>query len=191
MFPRPDGLREDQMMNVREYLSSKARVISFQGVMQNDMDINVLLAFDAISSDPIKLVISSPGGYLDIALMMYDTIKLCKSPIYTLGRSCASAAVLILASGTKRYLLPNAKVMIHSPHAELAGKVEDLVIQMAAVSKVKDIMVDLLIENGVKKSKEEVLQDMQHEYWMTAQEAIDYGLADEIMTKEVMAEWLE
>ena len=122
---------------------------------------------------------------------MYDTIKSLQSPVITIGEYCASAAAVLLASGSKRYLRPHAKVMLHLPAGQMGGDARDWDIQHKQMEKYRTTVVDILRECGVKKSSEEILTDIDRDYWMSAEEAIDYGLADEIMTKEVWQNMIE
>ena len=97
----------EQMVDTGEHLLSRHRVLFLDGAILGNIELPArLMALDSLSHEPIKLIITSPGGDLDATFLLYDTIKLLKSPFYTYGRFCASAAVLILASGHKRYLSP-------------------------------------------------------------------------------------
>ncbi len=196
LYPRKteDGklVGDDQMVGIREHLSNEHRMIFMVGEMPwETQSCDLLVALDSVSQDPLKMLIASPGGALDSAFLLYDTMRLMKCPIYTLGRYCASAAVIPLAAGTKRYLLPHAKVMIHLPSGQIMGDTTTIDIQHKQINKYKDEMVEVLRECGAKKSRRQILADMDREYWMDAKEAIDYGLADEIMTPEVMKDWLK
>ena len=181
---------DTQMVSYREHLNFEKRMLFISGAITGEVEShNTLMAFDTISHDPIKLVITSPGGDLDSTFLFYDTMKLMKSPIITIGRYCASAAAIILAAGTKRYLFPHAKVMLHLPSGQMGGDSKDWEIQHREMQKYKDKIVDILCENGAKKSREEILSDIDRNFWLEPQEAINYGLADEIITPEVWREW--
>jgi ATP-dependent Clp protease protease subunit len=108
-----------------------------------------------------------------------------------MGREVCSAATLLLAAGSKRYLMPHAQVMIHLPSGGFEGNAEQIDSQNKEMKKFKEEMVAILIECGVKKSREAILKDMRKELWMTAKEAIEYGLADKIATKEDVAGWFK
>lgn len=195
LYPRQaeDGklVTEEQMVGYREHLTNEHRILFLTGLISGETEShNLLMALDSLSYDPIRLVITSPGGDLDAALLFYDTMRLLKSPIETLGRYCASAAAMLLATGGKRYLLPHAKVMLHLPAGQMGGDARDWEIQHKQMIKYKNKMVDILIKCGVKKSHEEILADMDRDFWLEPDEAIAYGLADKIMTPEVMEEWL-
>ncbi len=194
-YPRltDDGklVATDQTVGVREHLAGKYRIIFLSGVIGGDTEVhNQIMAMDSVSHKPIKVVITSPGGDLDSAFLLYDTLKLIKSPVWTLGRYCASAAVLPLALGKKRYLLPHAKVMLHLPSGQAVGDAKDWEIQHREMAKYKDRMVDILIECGVKKTKEEILDDIDRDFWLEPQEAIEYGLADAVMTTKIWESWI-
>lgn len=204
LYPRKteDGnlVSEDQMVSYREHLTQKHRVLFFSGRIgercpacgtgETDSH-NLLLALDSLSHDPIKLIITSPGGDLDAAFLFYDTIRLIKSPVETLGRYCASAAAMLLAAGSTRYLMPHAKVMLHLPAGQYGGDTRDIDIWHAEITKYKDKMVDILIECGAKKSPRELLTDMDRDFWLEPKEAISYGLADKVMEREDLERWLK
>jgi ATP-dependent Clp protease, protease subunit len=181
-----------QMVSPREHLAGQHRLINVFGELGWELDsTNLMLAFDSMAEAPIKLLISSPGGSLDAAFQLVDTYKLLRSPVYTLGTWVCSAAVLLLASGSKRYLMPHSKTMLHLPSAKMSGDAKDLAIQGQQFTKYKEQMVKILQDCGVKKSQDEILADIDREFWMNPQEAIDYGLADAIMDKDTMQEWLK
>ena len=196
LYPRltEDGrpIAEEEMVGVREHLAAQHRILFLSGaIRQEDQFPDFLLAFDSLSHEPIKLIITSPGGDLDVAFLLYDTIKLIKSPVWTFGRYCASAAVLILAAGEKRFLSPHAKVMLHLPSAQAYGDARDLAIQHREMEKYKNEMVDILIACGVKKEPDDILRDIDRDFWLEPEEAIAYGLADKIVTQGDIEEWLK
>jgi ATP-dependent Clp protease, protease subunit len=196
LYPRHDKtgklVDEGQMVGCKEHLSSKHRVLNMYGEIGSEIDsINLLLALDSISHDPIKIIINSSGGLLDYAFLFYDTIKLIESPVITLATWCCSAAVMVMAVGSKRYVMPHSKIMIHLPSTRFQGDAKDLEIAKAEMDKYKNQLVDILIECGAKKTKDDILKDIDREYWMGAQETIDYGLADAIVDKETIQGWLK
>ena len=181
----------EQMVNYREHLNQEHRILCLSGVITGETDSrHLLLAMDSLSHNPIKIIITSPGGDLDTTFLMYDTIKSLQSPIITIGEYCASAAAILLASGSKRYLRPHAKVMLHLPAGQMGGDAKDWDIQHKQMEKYRKTVVDILRECGVKKSSEEILSDIDRDYWMGAEEAMRYGLADSILTKEIWGEWI-
>ena len=175
-----------QMRGYKEHMTQKYRTLFLSGVLTGETDSrHLLLALDSLSDDPITIMITSPGGDLDSAFLIYDTMRLVKSPIITIGEYCASAAVLLLASGSKRYLYPHAKVMLHLPSGQMGGDAKDWDIQHQQMTLYKNKMVDVLCECGARKSRDEIMDDIDRDYWLEPKEAVAYGLADEIMTKEI------
>jgi len=196
MYPRTVELggvaqlvSDDQMCGHREQMMQNHRIVFLSGVIDGTMDAqNLLLALDALSHDAIRLIITSPGGDLDTTFLFHDTMKLIQSPVETIGRYCASAAAIILSGGRKRYLFPHAKVMLHLPAGQMGGDARDWDIQHKQMTKYKNKIVDILCENGAKVGRERVLGDIDRDFWLEPQEAIDYGLADEVITP---AKWQE
>ncbi len=196
-----ESLVEDsQCVAYKEHMNLKHRILYFNGYIGlrcatcgagETEAINLLGALDSLSHDPIKLIITSPGGDLDATFLFYDTMKMIKSPIETLGRYCASGAAIVLAAGKKRYLQPHAKIMLHLPSGQMGGDAKDWDIQHRQMEQYRIKTVNILRECGVKKSSEEILADIDRDYWLEPKEAIDYGLADAIMTPEIWQKWIK
>jgi len=181
----------EQMVTFKEHLTQEHRILCLSGIITGETDSrHLLLALDFLSHDPIKIIITSPGGDLDTTFLMYDTIKSLQSPVITIGEYCASAAAILLASGSRRYLRPHAKVMLHLPAGQMGGDARDWDIQHKQMGEYRKTVVDILRDCGVKKSSEEILIDIDRDYWMSAEEAIDYGLADKIMDRETWLQWI-
>lgn len=197
MYPRTTIKGElvscDELVGVKEHLLGH-RVLFVQGVITGEAEFfAILLALDSISHDPIKMIIDSPGGNVDAAFEYHNIFNLIQSPVYTLGEICCSAAVILLASGEKgnRYLLPHSKVMMHLPSSQFRGDSKDFLIAGAQMKLYQDTLFEIFKSCGVKKTTEQILADLDREFWLEPQEAIDYGLADKIIDKETLASWLE
>ena len=176
----------------KEHMIQKHRILFLSGVITGETEShNLFMALDTLSHDPIKLVITSPGGDLDSTFLFYDTMKTIKAPVITVGRYCASAAALLLAAGSGRYLFPHAKVMLHRPWGRQEGDSRDLEIQNQEMKKYQNYFIAALIECGVKKPHGEILKDIDRNLWLEPEEAIAYGLADEILTPEIWQSWLK
>jgi ATP-dependent Clp protease protease subunit len=135
----------------------------------------------------ISLYINSPGGMVTAGLAVYDTMQFIKSPITTicLGMAMSFGAVL-LASGTKgkRYALTHSRIMIHQPliyGGGLSGTVSDIDIETKELLSTKNKLSEILAKH-TEKTKEQVLEDTDRNYYMSAQEAKEYGLVDEVVT---------
>ncbi len=164
--------------------------IIFLGSEINEHTANLVVAQILFleNEDPGKdiiLYLNSPGGSVYDALAIYDTMKYVKSDIQTVGIGVqASAAAFLLSSGTKgkRLLLPNATVMIHQPSAGTRGKVTDMEIDLREGLRIKKLLNEILAKNtGQKLTRIE--KDVDRDYWMTADEAKVYGLADKVIAK--------
>jgi len=182
-------VEDSQMCGFKEHMTQNYRTLFLSGTITGETDSrHLLLSLDTISHDPIMMYITSPGGDLDTTFLLIDTMKLIQSPVITIGEFCASAACLILASGEKRYLFPHAKTMLHLATGQMVGDYKDFAIQHKLMASYQDKIVDVLREAGVKKSKDEILNDIDRDFWLEPSEAISYGLADEILTKEKWGE---
>lgn len=131
----------------------------------------------------IFLYINSPGGSAYDALAIYDTMQYITNDVQTVGIGMqASAAAFLLSSGTKgkRFLLPNATVMIHQPSSGTRGKVTDQEIDLKETIRVKHLLEEIMSKNTGQK-REKVHEDMERDRWMTAEEAKKYGIVDGII----------
>ncbi|MBM9506359.1 ATP-dependent Clp protease proteolytic subunit [Actinacidiphila acididurans] len=165
------------------------RVI-FLGVQIDDASANdimaQLLCLESLDPDrDISLYINSPGGSFTALTAIYDTMQFVKPDIQTvcLGQA-ASAAAVLLAAGTpgKRLALPNARVLIHQPYTETGpGQVSDLEIQAREIQRVRTTLEELLSKHS-SQSTERVSQDIERDKILTAEESVEYGLVDRIVS---------
>ncbi len=135
----------------------------------------------------ISLYINSPGGSVTAGLAIYDTIKFIKSPVSTICVGmCASMAAVLLASGTKgrRFSLPNGEVMIHQPLGGVQGQATEIEITAKHILKTKDRLVKLL-SNDTGQNADKLRDDMERDYYMSAEEALEYGIIDKVIEKRV------
>ncbi len=130
---------------------------------------------------PINLYINSPGGSVTAGLSIYDTMKYLSCPVNTLclGQA-ASMGAFILSSGEKRRALPNARIMIHQPLGGAQGQATDMVITVNEILRMKENLTRILAKNS-KQTYEKVLADCERDNFMSAQQALAYGLIDEIV----------
>lgn len=165
----------------------KDRII-FLGDAVNEHTANLIVAQMLFlqAADPKKdifLYINSPGGSVYDALAIYDTMQYVTNDIQTVGIGVqASAAAFLLSSGTtgKRFLLPNATVMVHQPSSGTRGKVTDQEIDLRESLRVKKLLEEIMAKNtGQKPSK--IHDDMERDKWMTAAEAKQYGIVDKVI----------
>lgn len=164
------------------------RIIFLTGEVHTD-SINSIIAqmLHLEAEDPetdIKFYINSPGGDVNSAFALYDTMQHLKCEISTIGVGlAASAGAFLLCSGTKgkRYVLPHSRVMIHQPHGGAQGQITDLEIRLDLYRKSKERMTEIIAENS-KKSYEEVYDLMERDKWFIGKEAQEFGLVDKVIS---------
>ena len=133
----------------------------------------------------INFYINSPGGAVDDTLALYDTMRFLTSPIstYCLGRAYSGAALLLTAGAKgKRYMLPHGKVMIHQPYGGVTGQAEDIRIQAEQIIKAKAELTKI-ISQCTGQPIEVVQRDSERDKYFSAEEAVRYGLADEVLNE--------
>lgn len=142
------------------------------------------------SEDPdkdIHLYINSPGGVVTAGLAIYDTMQYIKPDVSTIciGQAASMGALLLTAGAKgKRYALPNARIMIHQPLGGAQGQSTDIQIQAREIQRIREVINDILVES-TGKDRETVVADTERDNFMTAAEAKDYGLVDEVITRPV------
>ncbi len=142
-----------------------------------------LLYLDSINNEEISLYINSPGGSVTGGLAIYDTMNFVKSDVATICVGmAASMAALLLSSGKKgkRYCLPNSEVMIHQPLGGVQGQATEIKIAAERILKLKD-KLNIMIANNTGQNLKKIEMDTERDNFMTANEALDYGLVDEIL----------
>lgn len=164
----------------------KDRII-FLGGEINDLVANSIVAqlLFLDSQDPeqdIHLYINSPGGVIDDGLAIFDTMNYIRPDVATIcvGKAASMGAVLLAAGAKgKRYSLPHARVMIHQPLGGARGQASDIQIQAQEIQKAKDLLAKILAD-ATGKTIERVHEDSDRDYYMSADEALEYGLIDQI-----------
>ena len=137
--------------------------------------------------EEIKFFINSPGGVVTSGMVIYDTMKMLKSPVSTICMGLAASMGSILLSGGqkgRRFIYPHGEVMIHQPSlgGHIQGVSVDLEITAKQTRRVKEIGARILAENCGKKM-EQIMKDFDRDYWMDAKEAIEYGIVDQLVEK--------
>jgi ATP-dependent Clp protease protease subunit len=135
----------------------------------------------------ILFYINSPGGVVTAGMAIYDTMQFIKPDVSTIvmGQACSMGSLLATAGAPgKRLILPSARHMIHQPSGGAGGQATDMEIQVTEILKMKKNLTQIYVDHNSKsKTFEELSKDMERDNFMSAQEAVDYGLADEIITK--------
>jgi ATP-dependent Clp protease protease subunit len=167
----------------------KERII-FLGEEVNEHTANIVVAqlLHLAYEDPdkdISLYINSPGGSVSDGLAIYDTMQFIKPDVATYGMGLqASMGAFLLSSGTKgkRYMLPNSRAMIHQPSSGTQGKVTDQEISLRESIRIKKLLNEILARNTSQKLSK-IEKDVDRDFWLDAKEAVEYGLADKVITK--------
>lgn len=164
----------------------KDRIIILNGEI-NDTTANIIVAqllyLDSENHSDISLYINSPGGVITSGMAIYDTINFIKSDVSTICIGmAASMAAFILSSGKKgkRYILPNSEVMIHQPLGGAQGQATEIKIAAERILKLKDKLNKILAKNTNQKL-EKIENDTERDYFLDANEALEYGLVDKII----------
>jgi len=138
------------------------------------------------SSKDISLYINSPGGLVTSGLAIYDTIQYIKPDVSTICMGqAASAAALLLCAGArgKRYSLPNANILIHQPMGGARGQASDVGIQARQILKIKDRLNDIFVKH-TGQGKKKIERDTDRDFYMTAEEAKEYGIIDSVIVSK-------
>lgn len=137
----------------------------------------------------ILFYINSPGGVVTAGMAIYDTMQFIKPDVSTIvmGQACSMGSLLAQAGAPgKRLILPRARHMIHQPSGGASGQATDIQIQAKEILKMKQYLTQIYVDhNSAGKLYDEISQDMERDFFMSAQEAVTYGLADEVITKRV------
>jgi ATP-dependent Clp protease protease subunit len=165
--------------------------IIFLGTEVNDYTANViqaqLLYLDSVDSDrDISIYLNTPGGSVYAGLGIYDTMQFVKSNVATIctGMAASMGAVLLVA-GEKgmRAALPHSRVMIHQPLGGIQGQASDIEITAREILKLKDELYQIISDHS-GQTVEKIRQDADRDYWMTAKEALEYGMIDKVYSRE-------
>lgn len=152
----------------------------------SNMVVAQLLYLDTLNKDKdIQMYINSPGGHVSAGLAIYDAMNYIASDVSTVcvGRAASMGAFLLSAGKKgKRFVLPNAEVMIHQPLGGASGQASDIQIQAKQILKIKDKLNQILAEN-TGQPLEVIERDTDRDNYMTAEEAVKYGIVDQIITK--------
>ncbi|MCY4531883.1 MAG: ATP-dependent Clp protease proteolytic subunit [Gammaproteobacteria bacterium] len=174
-------------INFMEEKLFKSRAISIFGQINEKTARKVteqLLALSADSNAPVTIYISSPGGHVESGDVIYDMIKFIKPEVRVVGTGwVASAATNIYLAARKenRFSLPNTRYLVHQPSGGSQGDATDIQIQMEQILKTKE-RINRIIAEETGRPLEQVQKDTDRDYWMSVEEAIDYGIVSKVIT---------
>jgi ATP-dependent Clp protease protease subunit len=169
----------------------RERIIMLNGPIEDGMASLVvaqLLFLESENPDKeISLFINSPGGVVTAGMSIYDTMQFIRPSVatYVMGQACSMGSLLAQAGAAgKRYMLPNARHMIHQPSGGARGQATDIQIQAEEILKMKRYLTEIYVKHNSKgKTYEQFAADMERDKFMSAQEALEYGLIDKIIEK--------
>lgn len=167
----------------------ESRIVHLVGEVTEEMAASViaqLLYLESLGNDDIYLYINSPGGEVSSGMAIYDTMQAIAPDVVTICTGmAASMGAVILSGGAKgkRMVLPHGMVMIHQPSSGVAGQASDIVIVADHIKKMRGMLNEVLAENCGKELKQ-VEADTDRNFWMNAQEALEYGIVDSVLAKK-------
>ena len=169
----------------------KERIVMLNGPVEDGMAnliVAQLLFLESENPDKeISMFINSPGGVITAGMSIYDTMQFIRCPVatYVMGQACSMGSFLAQAGEPgKRYMLPYARHMIHQPSGGARGMQSDIEIQYKEITKMKQMLTELYVKHNSKgKTYEEFERDMDRDTFMSAEEALEYGLIDKIIEK--------
>jgi ATP-dependent Clp protease protease subunit len=184
-----DDIDDEKPENWQELLAGKmlkTRTILLSGEIRKGLaekTIRQLLLMEATGDEPVRIFIDSPGGDADAGYAIFDMIRFIKPPVYTIGMGlvASAAAIIQLAAPKERRLgLPNSHYLIHQPLSGIRGVATDIEIHARELEKLR-AKINRLIAEETGNPNEQVEKDTDRDYWMSAQEAVKYGLINKVI----------
>ena len=169
----------------------KERVVMLNGEVEDHMAnlvVAQLLFLESENPDKdISLFINSPGGVVTAGMSIYDTMQFIKCDVatYVMGQACSMGSLLAQAGAPgKRFMLPSARHMIHQPSGGARGQATDIQIQAREIQKMKESLTKIYAKHNSKgKTYDQLIADMERDFFMSAEEACEYGLVDKVIDK--------
>ena len=169
----------------------KERIVMLNGPVEDQLAnliVAQLLFLESENPDKdISLFINSPGGVVTAGMSIYDTMQFIRPDVatYVMGQACSMGSLLATAGAAgKRFMLPNARHMIHQPSGGARGQATDMQIQVEEILKMKKSLTEIYVKHNSKgKTYEQFASDMERDKFMSAEEALEYGLVDKVITE--------
>ena len=143
----------------------------------------LLVALDTASSKPITVLVSSPGGHVESGDSIHDVVRFIRSPVHMIGTGwvgSAAAHVFLAAMSEHRFCLPNTRFLIHQPSGGIGGKGTDIAIQAREILRIRE-RIARTIAKATGHTLEKVMSDIERDHWLSATEAVDYGLVSKVI----------
>ncbi len=184
-----DDKSERNTSSLMEQLAFKSRFVMVFGEIDDKMaratsERLILLAQE--SDAPIHMLVSSPGGHVESGDAIHDMIRFVRAPVTTIGSGWVASAgthIFLAAPKERRVCLPNTRFMIHQPSGGAGGRASDIAIQAQEIIKMRERIARVIAKETGQKL-ERVLIDIDRDHWMSAQEAIEYGLVSRVISKQ-------
>jgi len=182
--------RHDKVMRQSLYVDRhlfEARAVLITGSITQELGYSVaqkLLALAHASDDPIDVFICSPGGHVESGDMIHDIIKFISAPVRMVGIgwvASAAALIYVAAPKDKRFCLPNTRFLLHQPSGSAGGPVTDIEIQVCEILKMRD-RLNRVFAAATGQNLARIEEDTDRDFWMSPQEAIEYGLVERVIT---------
>lgn len=144
-----------------------------------------LLYLDHLNHDPIKVFVNSPGGHVESGDTIHDLINFIESPVAVIGTGWVASAgthIFLAAAKERRYCLPNTRFLIHQPSGGAQGRAGDIAIQAQEIVKMRERLARVIADKTGQKI-ERVREDIERDYWMSTEEAKDYGILGSVISK--------
>ena len=174
---------------LEEQLAFKSRYVLVFGEVNDALALAVcrrLLALSEESDAPITMLISSPGGHVESGDSIFDLIRFVRAPVTTVGSgwvASAGAHIFLAPPKDRRVCLPNTRFMIHQPAGGAGGQATDIAIQAKEILKTRERIARVIaVQTG--KAYEAVVADMERDYWMSADEAVKYGIVSRVIERQ-------
>src|SRR5262252_7476383 len=177
---------EARLVDIAERFSFKARFVLLFGEINHSMarmTCERLIALNHESQAPITVLISSPGGHVESGDAIHDVIRYVRAPVTTVGAGWVASAgthIFLAPSKERRVCLPNTRFMIHEPGGGAGGQASDVAIQAKEIIRTRERIARVIAQQTGQKL-EKVRADMERDFWMNAEEAIEYGIASRIV----------
>ena len=164
----------------------KSRTILINGPIEEDLGERVItqaLVLDSDSHDPIRVLVATPGGMVDVGFAIYDILRYVESKVICIGAGFVASMgvpIMLAAGRVDRYALPNTRFMMHPPRTGAAGVASDIRITAQEILKIRE-RLNKLISDETGQAIEKVAVDSDRDFWMSAEEAVQYGLVSKIV----------
>ena len=187
--PQDTPIAKEGNSRIEEALSFKSRFVLVFGEITDkvaQVTCQRLVALSTESDAPITMLISSPGGHVESGDAIHDMVRFVRAPVTMIGTGWVASAgthIFIAPPKERRFCLPNTRFMIHQPAGGAGGQATDIAIQAKEILKTRE-RIARVVAKQTGKTYEAVLADMERDFWMSAQEAVAYGIASRIIERQ-------